>query len=191
MRIFAPFILSLFIVTAGAAQGNVSPDALKTTEAATGKPLVATISIPGSWATWPLANISTKVSTDKAVVLDGVKVQTRVRTFSAPQMVSAEICGYADAGADDGKTGYPFFDADGIYRVDDFTTYERNGRVFAYEVIYNVYRDGQEIGAGLGGIYVDEEGRGEFRINCNLNDQHRTPVPKWIKELAASKSRTK
>jgi hypothetical protein len=184
MKVLLVLFLILSTVLSCAAQ-KIPPQPEKPKRPEAGGPLVASTLIAGTWKAWPLADSEPTVAPAKALTIDRAKVQSRIHTFSIPQIVSAELC----SSYNDSDEVIPIADDEFVYRLTNFTTYEVKGRVFAYEVIYNAYvaEDGTEVGTGHGGTYVDNEGRGEFRITCAKEDSHRIPVPNWIKSLAAGK----
>ena len=93
--------------------------------------------------------------------IEGIKFQTKLHELKSERLDMVESC---DIQKDALEVSYNAFD----YDVEKFTTYEIKGKIFAYEVDYALVdtEDGEDVGAEIGGIYVDEEGNGYFKLRC-------------------------
>ena len=80
-------------------------------------------------------------------------------------------------------TQIPRIDADQIFRVKSVWSYEFKKKIFAYEIEYEFFNrsTGDEIGATTSVFYIDEKGRGKFRITC-VPDFELKYVPKWLRQ---------
>ncbi len=117
-----------------------------------------------------------KVIAGTPQTIEGIKVQTKLHELKPERLDMVESCNVQN---DELETAYNELN----YDVGKFTTYEVKGRVFAYEVDYELIEaeNGYEIGAGIGRIYVDEEGNGKFKLRCDKNELE--SLPKWVKKL--------
>lgn len=121
-----------------------------------------------------------RLVTEKPIRIDGLKIVRNRHVLVKPVIVrSTELCGIVSgveiAVADEGL----------LYRVQDYVSYKFGGKVFAYEVDYELIdrESGEEIGATTAAFYVDVLGRGTFGIRC-VKDFKLDAVPEWIRNLS-------
>lgn len=146
------------------------------------------MTVPTSWSAWPFGDNDYVTNGAKPSRLGGIEVQEREHAFLPPVTVAAELCSDLD---DTEQTSLLIYDPAFVYEIEYFNTYDVKGRIFALKITYNTFlaADGSEVGAKLQGTYVDEEGRGEFRITCDKKYLHETPFPKWARKLAENKKK--
>jgi len=129
----------------------------------------------------------TKTLKGKSQVIDGITVQTKLHEIKEEYLDYVENCPLSaemiEQRERESFENFVEFDQ----KVETFTTYEINGRVFAYAVSYESYDEEtkDEIGIGFENIYVDEDGSGVFKHRCDTNDLD--SLPEWVKDLAKSK----
>jgi hypothetical protein len=110
--------------------------------------------------------------------IEGVKVQVKRHLLSKLERLDeVETCEIQN---DELEKAYDKTDFD----VEEFTTYEIKGKVFAYSIHYELIeaKNQYKIGAGIQQIYVDEDGSGYFKVRCNEMDLK--SMPQWVKTLA-------
>lgn len=131
------------------------------------------------WTSPIFADRVTKVLRGAPRIIEGITVQTKLHELKLERLDMVESCEIQN---DSSEIAFIEFD----YEVEKFTSYEVKGRVFAYEVDYALINaeDGYDIGARIGGFYVDEEGDGYFKLLCEDNSELRS-LPEWVKNLAA------
>ncbi|MDQ3798557.1 MAG: hypothetical protein M3384_03830 [Acidobacteriota bacterium] len=133
------------------------------------------------WQTAPIfADRVTKIINAPSKIIDGIEVQTKLNELKPERLDVVESCDAGGWNADAADDGLDF-------DVEKFTSYEFKGRIFAYEVDYRLIeeKDQYEIGATIGGIYVDEEGNGNFKLRCGETELKK--LPEWIKRLVKSR----
>jgi hypothetical protein len=131
----------------------------------------------------------TKTLEGKSEVIEGITVQTKVHEIKPEYLDYVENCPPTTKEIEERDKALAERDSDVNFvefdeRVESFTTYEINGRVFAYAVPYESYDEEtkDEIGIGFEKIYVDEDGSGVFKLRCDEMDLK--ALPQWVKELA-------
>ena len=129
------------------------------------------------WSEIMLADRVLKVLEGTPQTIEGIKVQTKLYELKPERLDMVESCDVQNDGL---GIAYNEFD----YDVEKFTAYEIKGKIFAYQVDYELIEaeNAYQIGAGIGQIYVDEEGNGVFKVRCDKTELD--SLPKWIKELA-------
>ncbi|HEX8735098.1 MAG TPA: hypothetical protein VF721_07250, partial [Pyrinomonadaceae bacterium] len=133
------------------------------------------------WQTAPVfADRVTKIINAASKIIDGIEIQTKLNELKPERLDVVESC---DAGRREDEATGTGLDFD----VEKFTSYEFKGRIFAFEVDYELIaeKDQYEIGATIGRIYVDEEGNGNFKLRCSETELKK--LPKWIKRLVKSR----
>lgn len=126
------------------------------------------------WTSPIFADRVTKIINGTPQVIEGVKVNTKLHELKTERLNLVETC---DINLDNLEIAHNSLDFD----VEQFTTYEINGKVFAYQVPYEFIDTEEEydIGAGTIFIYVDEEGNGQFKLRCDETELRKLPA--WIK----------
>ena len=145
-------------------------------EKKTEKPILNETVKRESWSKPIFVNLPSKVSSKKSLTIQGVKVLEKSYKFEKRQFFSmVESC---DIKNDELELAYNELD----FLLDGFTSYEINGKVFAYQANFWFIQpeDGYEIGAGILPIYADEEGNGHFKLRCDDKTDLES-LPEWIK----------
>lgn len=139
------------------------------------------------WTAPIFADRLTKTIQGKPEIVEGIKIQTKYHEIKTEILDHVENCPpdaetvkMRDEALSKGMIDFTEFDE----KVEGYTTYEINGRVFAYAVNYESVDEEteDEIGIGFKNVYVDETGSGTFKLRCSEMDLK--SLPQWVKDLA-------
>lgn len=140
-----------------------------------------------AWSVDELLNEPAELKGRGSVTIHNVEAQTKRHKLARPFVVPIEDCVDAEADEDAIDKGLQY-----AAIVKDFTSFEVKGRVFAYQVTYQIgfTKNGQitkRFEQPVSFYYVDEAGDGSFDIL-------KGPVglgllPDWAKELARKRSK--
>lgn len=109
--------------------------------------------------------------------IEGVKLQTKLHLMKPERLGLIETC---KPESDQMERAYN----DEDYDIEKFTTYEIDGKTFAYVIHYELIdaKNQFEIGAGIQNVYVDETGSGTFKLRCDVMELK--SLPEWVKASA-------
>jgi len=132
------------------------------------------------WSTPIIADRVRKTIDTETIIIDGVKIQTKLHEIERERLDLIESCPPDPILRLDPNRNFDF-------DVEKYESFEVEGRPFAYQIRYEfVDEAGQyEIGAGSASLYVDHDGSGKFALECGENT---TPtIPKWVRELSTKR----
>jgi hypothetical protein len=129
-----------------------------------------------------------KVVEAEQITVEGVKIQTKLHLIKPERLDEVENC---EPTAEETEQFYKelnnnpnFIFTEFDYDVTSFKSYEFNGKVFSYTILYELIEaeEQSDVGAGIQHIYVDEDGSGYFKLRCRESELK--SLPQWIKTLA-------
>ncbi len=124
-----------------------------------------------------------KVINAEPQIIEGITVQTKLHQLKSERIDEIEDCHKSAEELEKINSEMPdeIIDDDEYYTIEKFTTYEINGRTFAFEVPYMEIETETEYIRGNGSqlIYVDEDGSGFFKKRCGT--AWLEPLPEWVK----------
>lgn len=134
------------------------------------------------WSVPVFADRITKTINTDPIVIDGIKVGTKLYEISRERLDSIQYCS-----PDAIFQKVIGTDRDFDFDIEKYRSFAINGRIFAYRIDYDfVDEHGQyEIGASSSSLYVDKEGNGKFTLQCG--DKPSLMIPQWAKNLAIPK----
>lgn len=129
------------------------------------------------WTVPPFNSLVSQTINDDPIQIEEIKVERKIHKLSTEQLVYLGAC---DAERDKSKNKQKTF------AVNNFVSYEVNGRIFAYEIFYH-YVDvkkgavANRYFATTGPRYVDMDGNGTFEMQTSENFDFKK-LPDWLKK---------
>ncbi len=130
-----------------------------------------------------------KVINAEPAIIEGVTVQTKRHQLKSERFKEIEDCPMTAEQLEEfnNEIADDLRKVEKYYRIEKFTTFEINGRIFAYEVPYGeVEVETGMTSYGSQAVYVDEDGSGYFKKRCAT--AWLEFLPEWVK-FQAGKSK--
>jgi hypothetical protein len=154
--------------------------------------------LASEWTTLLFADRVSTVYKPQEIVIEGVKIQTKLHLIKPERLAEVEDCpltpeqwAKAVKAMEEERKRMEESNVAPIYTefnydVRDFESYSFEGRIFAYAVPYYLIEaeNQSEIGVGMKNFYIDETGSGAFKLLCDEDVRELKTLPQWIRDLA-------